>query len=269
MADVRRLGVAHFGEDATLEKYEQSFADSFNSYPVVTLENAALRLQIVPGLNARVVRMIDKRTGKELLNRPASVETAYPDRSGFNVSVYPDYVNASPYPVQWATEPGYGAREITLTGTTAVGLKLRRKIQLIGDEARLHTETIVENASGKAIESAIQAQFDADAGRMEDAIVEFLAADGNSVRKKLIVPEEQPAGGETYYTRKAPAGEWRIVNSSIGLRLTNRFTAEQVDRASLGWNAKSMSRVSLGLWSRKKALQPGQTLRLDADYEVR
>ncbi|MEN6603943.1 MAG: hypothetical protein ABFD86_16160, partial [Bryobacteraceae bacterium] len=269
MTDVRRLGVSHFGEEADLAKDEKTFAESLKTYPVVTLENAALRLDIVPGLNARVVRMTDKRTGTEALNQPVSVEMAYPDRSGFSVSVYPDFVNAPPYRVQWLAKPADGGREITLTGTTTEGLRLRRVIQLDGEQARMHTETIVENASGKAVTSAIQSQFDADAGRMDAAAVEFVALDGNTVRRKMIVPEEQPVGGETYGGRAAPQGEWRIVNSATGLVLTNRFTPGQADRAVLDWSAKNANRVSLRLWSKKKVLQPGETMRLDADYEVR
>ena len=269
MADVRRLGVSHFGEEADLAKDEKTFADSLKTYPVVTLENAALRLDIVPGLNARVVCMTDKRTGKAVLNRPVSVEMAYPDRSGFSVSVYPDFVNAPPYRVRWLAKPASGGREITFTGTTTEGLRLRRLVQLDGEQARVHTETVVENDSGKAIASAIQSQFDADAGRMDAAAVEFVTLDGTTFRRKLLVPEEQPVGGETYGGRGVPQGEWRIINSATGLVLSNRFAAGQADRAVLDWSAKNANRVSLRLWSKKKVLQPGETMRLDADYEVR
>ncbi len=269
MADVRKLGLTRFGEEADLEKDEKSFADTLRTYPVVIIENAALRLEIVPGLDARAVGIIDKRTGRQVLNRPVSVEMAYPNRSGFSASVHADYVNAPPYPVQWTAEPAPGAREITLIGTTVEGLKLRRKIQLVGDAPRVHTQTIVENTSGKPITSAIQSQFDADAGRMDDAAVEFLTLDGKSVKRKLLVPGEQPVGGETYGGRQAPQGEWRVVNASTGLQLTNRFTTEQADRAVLDWSAKNANRVSLRLWSKRKTLQPGEALRLDADYDLR
>jgi hypothetical protein len=66
-----------------------------------------------------------------------------------------------------------------------------------------------------------------------------------------------------------PAGERRIVNSASGMALANLFTVEQVNHVALGWSAKSMCRVSLELYSKKKALQPGQTVNLDGGYEVR
>jgi hypothetical protein len=269
MADVRQLGVTRFGEEAELHKDEQTFASSLKTYPVVTLENAALRLSIVPALNARVVRMIDKRTGRELLDLSNSLEVAYPDRRGLAVSVHSDYVNAPPYPVQWTAEPLRDPREITFTGATADGLKLRRTMRLAGDAARLETLTTVENASAKPIASVIQSELDADAGRMEDAAVEFTSRDGSTVRRPMIVPEQQPVGTEAYLGPKAPAGQWRIVNSSSGLVLANRFTGDQVDRTVLNWSAKNASRVSLRVWSNRKLLQPEETQHLDAGFELR
>jgi hypothetical protein len=49
----------------------------------------------------------------------------------------------------------------------------------------------------------------------------------------------------------------------------NNFPPEQADRASLVFSAKNVSRVTLGVWSKKRSLAPGEILRLDADYEAR
>ena len=267
-SDSHRLGVTRWGEEAAVAKDEKAFTDTLRSYTVLTLENAALRLRIAPELNARVVSITDKRGGRELLNQPASVEMNYPDRSGLSVSVYPDYVGASPFPVVWRAEPSSDARELRFTGTTSEGLKLRRRIALAGDDARFHTETSVENASGKAIQAVLQSQFDADAGRMEDASVEFTAVDGRQTRQRFLEPGGQPLGGQNYLGPQVPAGEWRIVNRSGGRVLANRFDVAQAARCMLGWSAKNANRVSLGLWSGKRTLGPGEVLRLDSDYAL-
>jgi len=119
------------------------------------------------------------------------------------------------------------------------------------------------------IEVTLQAQFDGDPGPLDDAVVEFRASDGRVVRKKLIVTDAQPVGGDTYTGAARPAGEWRAVHLKTGLTLVNSFPADQPDRASLMFSAKNSSRVTLALWSPKRTLKPGESMRLNADYLVR
>jgi hypothetical protein len=269
VADARRLGATRVGEEADLAQGDVAFRESLRSHPVATLENASLRLQLVPELNARAISIVDKRTGKELLNQPASVETAYPDRSGLSVQIYPDYVGAAPLPVKWTVEPARGARELVLSGAAAHGLKLRRTLRLRGDQAVLETETTVENSGAAPVELAMLAQFDADAGRMEDAAVEFRARDGSTVRRKMIEPAEQPGGAETYSGARLPDGEWRVTNRGAALELACGFRPAEATRAALNWSAKSQNRVSLGVWSPKRTLRPGESLPLAVSYQVR
>ena len=269
VAGARRLGATRVGEEADLEQGDVAFRESLRSHAVATLENASLRIQLVGELNARVVSMVDKRTGKELLNQPASVETAYPDRSGLSVQIFPEYVGAAPFPVKWTVEPARGAGELILSGTAAHGLKLRRTLRLRGDQALLETETTVENAGAAAVELAMLVQFDADAGRMEDAAVEFRARDGSSVRRNMIEPAEPPGGAETYTGVRLPDGEWRVMNRGAALELASGFQTAEAARAALTWSAKNQNRVSLGVWSPKRTLRPGESLPLAVSYQVR
>ncbi len=70
-------------------------------------------------------------------------------------------------------------------------------------------------------------------------------------------------------SQKAPDGEWRVVNSGSGLTLANAFSPAEVARCVLAWSAKNQSRVSLGVWSRKRTLAPGERMRLETAYELR
>jgi hypothetical protein len=269
VAGARRLGATRLGEEADLEQGDKAFRESLRSHAVATLENASVRLQLVPELNARAISIVDKRNGKEWLNQPASVETAYPDRSGLSVQLYPDYVGAAPFPVKWTVEPARGAGELVLSGAAAHGLKLRRTLRLRGDQAILETETTVENAGPAAVELAMLVQFDADAGRMEDAAVEFRARDGSTVRRKMIEPAEQSGGADTYIGARLPDGEWRVTNRGAALELACGFRAAEATRTALNWSAKNQNRVSLGVWSPKRTLRPGETLPLAVSYQVR
>ena len=226
-------------------------------------------LHLVPELNARVVHILDKRSGRELLNQPAAEETSYPNRTGLSASVYPDFVNAPAYTVHWTAELSEDKHEAILTGITPQGLTLRRTIRLAPSEPGIHTETIAGNASAQPLDAVIQSQFDSDAGPMQDALVEFQPAAGPAVRRRMIEPAQQPTGTETYAAERNPNGEWRVLNPGAKLTLINRFPPEQTDRGVLNWSAKSQRRVVLGLWSKKRLLQPGETVRLVSDYALR
>jgi hypothetical protein len=268
VSDSHRLGITRWGEEADLAKDEASFAGTLRSYPVVTIENAALSVRLAPDLNGRVVSIASQPTGREMLNQPASVEMNYPNRSGLSVSVYPDYVGSPAFPVEWRVVPSSNPRQILLTGTTARGLRLLRRIALPGEDARIHTETTVENASAQAVETVLQSQFDADAGLMGYAFIEFTSLDGRPARQLVIKTAAEPTGSQTFLGPQSPAGEWRITNPSAGLQVVNRFDPSQVARCLLGWSAKNANRVSLGLWSARRTLRPGEVLHLNADYTL-
>jgi hypothetical protein len=68
---------------------------------------------------------------------------------------------------------------------------------------------------------------------------------------------------------ECPAGEWQVVQRRAGRARIARFPNEQVDRALMQWNASNTEGVRFTLWSKKKRLQPGESLRLDADYTMR
>jgi hypothetical protein len=268
LADAPKLGITSIGEEPGLEKDAKAFLDSLKSHRIRTMENASLKLQVVPELDGRVISIVDKRSGKELLNQPLSVEANYPNRTGLSVSAYPDFVNAAAIPIKWEVAPQSTGRELTLLGSAANGLRLRRLLRLGASDARLQTETVVENAGGSPVVVTLQSQFDGDPGPLDDAVVEFRASDGRTVRKKLMEPGAQPVGGDNYAGAARPNGEWRAVHLKSGLALVNTFPLDQADRASLMFLAKNSSRVTLALWTPKRTLKPGDSMRLNADYSA-
>ena len=264
-----KTGIPQWGEDSRLEQYLKNFNDTLKSHGVVTLENDVLRLHLVPALNARVVSITDKRTRRELLNQPASVETNYPDRGGLSSAVYSDYVDGVIPPVTWVVDSSISGREVTLAGTAEDGIRLQRTIRLAEDGPRVATETVLHNDSGKPYTAILQSQFDADAGRMDDAAVEFRGRNQEAVNVRMIEPAAQPVGGETYLDARMPDGEWRVVNRASGLAICNSFPAPQAARCVLAWSAKNQHRVSLSVWSPKRTLAPGESMRLETSYELR
>ena len=260
-ADLRGFGITSLHEGVELSADERELA-GLKPYRVVTVENAALRLDLAPELGGRVIRMIDKRSGRDALRRPSPGERGYPDLGGLGLFVYPDVHSRNRVSCTWDLWPG-----LVLTGTCANGLKLSRTIQLAGGDPVVRTQTTVQNAGAAPLEVALVSRIEADpASGYQDLGVTFRAQDGSAVEKRLIEPETQPSGSESYTGARRPDGEWRIVNRPTGATLLNRFPKDQVERCNLSWTAKAQKRVTLDVWSNQHTLKPGDSFQLEADY---
>jgi len=273
ISKAQSFGIKYFGEGWTLEQETKNFA-YVKSYPVKTLENGSVEMHIAPDLSGRVVQMVNKRTGHEVMVLPDPEAPAYPDVSGLVFSVYKDYLSRKPLEVKWQAEANSGSHRLVLTGTCANGLKLKRTLTCRVDGAALSTETEVQNVGATAVEVVLQSRFDANPTKgpapeeMDDVSFAFTGQDGKTLKKKMIEADREPVGAETYQGQSQPDGDWRMINRRAALMLTNRFNPAQVARCSIFWVAKNQNIVRFVLWSGKRLLEPGQSMRLDADYDA-
>jgi hypothetical protein len=261
----RTFGVTSLHEGRELSVDEQEFATQRKPYAVVALENASWRVDVIPDLSGRVVRMIDKRTGRDALRRIDPGERGYPDVGGMVASVYPDFY-AHPWETKWTLLSTSAKDEAVLDGACPNGLHLRRTIALAGGVVR--DETIAENRGAEAVEVVLQSRADLDPGDIDHAIVGFRRQNGSLAQRQLIQPELPPTGSETYLDSEQPDGEWRLSNAEAGLVLVNRFAKDRVGRSGLSWTAKGVHRVTFVVWSQKRMLAPRESVRVMWRYSA-
>ncbi len=264
----RSFGITEFHEGRRLEEDEAEFAKYIKPYRVATLESSSLRVVVAPELNGRIISIIDKATSTDVVHRPDPGDHMYPDLSGGAVFVYPDYVQREPYDAIWKLEPQPEPREIHLTGTCSNGLQLKLTIRLLADQSAVHTETTVENTGSSAIDTVLNFRCDFDPKHPAESAVIFRSQAGKAMRQAMLPPGEEPSGSEWYTDSDQPDGEWTLAGAETQLAVVNRFPKDQVTRCSLNWTAKADNRVTMGLWSAKRTLAPGETLKLEADYGI-
>jgi len=265
VAEAKSFGITDLREPNSLAIDEKEFAARMKPYDVVTMENEHLRVDVVPELQARAVRMIDKRSGKDLLLRPNSGATTYPDLGGLTVGAQSDYVNAPGWKIEW-TLGNHSASEIHFTGKSENGMALERVLRVEGTQ--LKTSTTLKNTSATAAPALLQTHVDAEGGDLKKAEVRFTSMAAASVRLALIQPNTQPSGGVNYADNDRPNGEWGVGKIAGMPILMNRFAKEQVARCQLSWSAKSENRVGFSLQTFKQTLQPGESLTLESDYSA-
>ena len=268
MKDVRSFGITELHEASKLDVEEEAFAKFIKPYRVVTLENPKLRVDVVPGLSGRIIHLIDKATGRNVLRHADLGETHYPDAGGLAVTVHSDYFGENSYPVDWTLTSPTGAQELVLSGVCSNGLKLRYRIRLQAEATAVVTDVLVENAGAATLDAIVQLSCNADLRTPELATLVFRSQAGKSIEKKLIEPEREPTGTATYDGQELPDGAWKLTGAGSGLVLENHFSAAAVSRSFVQWTGKTENRATLGLWSAKRALAPGGTLTLESSYEI-
>jgi hypothetical protein len=268
MKEVRSFGIQSLHEGRELKDDEEEFNKRIRPYSMLTLENSALRIQLAPELNARVLYFTDKRSGQNLLREADPGERGYPDLGGLGVFVFPDY-HARACDTTW-TVLASSTTEAVLAGTCPNGLNLRRTIRLKGDEPVLQTETRVENGAKVQLPVALQARAEYSAGLPEDPqlSVAFRRQDGEMVDRTLFSAGLETSGSETYLAEDRPDGEWRTFHRQAPLKFVNRFEKDDVARSAMNWSVRGENRISLVLWSPQRTLAPGEGFLLRTDYRI-
>ncbi len=268
MSELRHFGITSIHEGRELTWDEEEFAGRIRPYAVITLENGSLRADLAPELSARIFRLVDRRSGRNLLREADPGERSYPDRGGLSVSIRPEF-RGRDYSITWSVVAAR-SDSVTLAGKLENGLTIRRTVRLAENRPRLETETLLENKTNEAIPAAMQSLVEYSAGFPEDPRITlaFRRQDGSSSEQTLYSPGLETSGSETYMNDERPDGEWRVSHPRAQLQLINRFDAREAARCVVDWSVRGENRVGLAVWSEQKTLLPGGKLSLRADYEA-
>jgi hypothetical protein len=259
-ARMRTFGIESLHERGTLDQDEKQLAN-VRSLPAIALENASWRVDVVPDLNARIVRMLDKQTGLDAARQLPPGDSGYPNAGGQLATAHSDYYGRA-WTVQWAIESRRSDR-VVLNGNCENGMRLSRVLELTA--SGLHTVTSATNASTRTASTALQVRMDFAPGDIDRASMEFPRISDQKVQQNFITSGEPPTDKVTWTGADRPAGEWRLLRGGAD-PIVVRFPNAQVERSYLNWTAKSRPGVALGLWSKEKTLSPGESVTLEVDY---
>jgi hypothetical protein len=259
---LRGYGMSSIHEGQDFDWDEAQWNTYLKPFPAVTLEDRATRADIVPELNGRVLRFVDKRSGLDLVRRVAPGERNYPDTGGLTVYVHTDF-KTPPLTATWRLVHAAPPREAVMEGVAANGLRMRRTWRL--EDGVLKSTTRVDNPTKQAVEFVLQARGFFDAPELGFSFGEANGAWTDRVLRKAGSP---PADAQTLEGAATPAGVWAVWRSAAGLRVINTFSPEQVSRCVVDWSVRGPKRVSLNLFSPRTTLVPGQVIELRSDYRV-
>jgi hypothetical protein len=290
LKDTRSFGITAFREGKRLEEDEKEFAKYIKPYQVATVESSTLRVVVAPELSGRIISIVDKAATLDIVHQPDPGETGYPDLSGLGAFVHADHLRRKPYDTVWELEAQAGPLEVHLTGTSPNGLKMRRTIRLLADKAVVHTETTVENGGGSAVDAVLNSNCDFSVKRRVESAVTFRSQAGKSVQQPVLSPGEDSEGVQWYAGPDLPDGKWTLqgvgndsqlyagserpdkeytlTGAGTRMAVVTNFPKDQVARCMVKWSRRKETVLNMTLWSAKRALAPGETLKLEADYGI-
>ncbi|MHB9028109.1 MAG: DUF4838 domain-containing protein, partial [Candidatus Latescibacterota bacterium] len=292
MEDARTFGVTGLREEPFDCDLVTLIRQRFGEYPVVSLENSDLKLDVVPELGGRIVGVTLRAGGENLLGRTDALNYFYPAWGGYDESTTRTWRStgfANPYTAERK------GRSLILTGKGQNGLVFRRTITLPEKGTTISIASSITNSTASPIIARLVCRMELAADPAEATVwtpeksgaakAENLAEiTEKGVEKSSGDPKaENRAGGwvmdnaafkpesaAEFYRDGAnkPSGVWRVENKTGGWLMENRFAPETIEACHLVADVRAKT-VSMEILGFEKELAPGKGLHLENVWEIK
>ena len=262
-----QFNVTVLGENDGGADLETRLRRRTRSYPAVTLENDNLIMDVVPELGGRIVRLIYKKTGTDILNNdPATLH--YPSFGGYEEmeELVPGHVGFfEPYTCS------SNGKSLTLSALTSKGLLFTRTIKLQDSSSCVSFISSITNKTKKAatfgLECRMHIHADLDAINLtaKNADGDFTKPTASDIFN-IFWPS--PSVGYRFDGANKPSGAWRLSNISDGLMIENRFIEDQVKWCRLVKN-NSIQSARMEIHSPTREVPPEGTITIEHEWEIK
>ncbi|MFH1531876.1 MAG: DUF4838 domain-containing protein [Pseudomonadota bacterium] len=229
------------------------------------IDNGLLRVEVVPNLGGRALRIIHKATGESITAYNRIQNLYFPfaggleDRTG---ELFRFYGWVEP-----AAISDHDALSITTTQSTMDGMTIRRTLTLAADAPVLHVESRLMNPKGGDEVGRIRTHLELDLGPLGGTTVSFTDLGGDAVAHDMSSVIAGLREGRHYYDQQAPAGEWTF-SGAKGLDVTWRFDSDEVDFTWLYAYPEDLQALEAEVWSPQALLEPGAEVVLHHELEI-
>jgi len=245
-----------------------SLRQRVETHEIVTIENEDIKLDVVPNLGGRIISLIHKKTGTELLKRMGPENNFYPVIGGY------EEITA----LTWGCtgfsnsyEAEVKGNSITLTVLTPKGLRFKRTITLPskGSMITFSSSIINESASSQTYKLVCRMHLKADPD-----MTELSARSTNGSFIKPTPTEEKTTTwpflsiSRRFDGVNKPSGTWRLKNTQNGLTIENRFENSQVEGCHL-ITKKEMNLALMEIHSAEHEVKPGGKITLEHIWEIK
>ncbi|WOO41919.1 DUF4838 domain-containing protein [Rubellicoccus peritrichatus] len=231
------------------------------SEPISWLRNDQVEIGILPGIGGRVIRMIDRRSGENLLFEPELDRLSNPGAPYFRYGGYEEYTSNAFASPGWETpmQIEYSdADKLILKGQVDGVAVTRGYILEDGAASRLRIRTTLRNTSAEPRQTRIR-------------IHPEFKVDETLDETKLIVGEDGDFEVATLYhsdiLKDTDATTWGVYSPANQVAVLNDFKADQVEQLHLHVDP-SVQSFNLEVFGEPVILQPGESVVLEHQYRI-
>lgn len=229
------------------------------------LQSKYLEVNVVPFLGGRVLRILDRATGKCVTGYNITRSLFFPFCGGEETRIGGIYDIEGMF-YQFAVAE---RNELDITSSVDTGSWLiSRKVALDENAPVVRFTTTVENLGGKPREAIVRSHTNYDLGDLDSVHVSFTNRKGQPVERGMKPIIAGLREGETYLDTNAPNGEWRLTGDK-GVEIIQRFEDANVDFTWLYAYPDYLNDLEAEIWAKPDLLEPGQTATLTHEIEVR
>ncbi|GEM_PF-193549 len=223
---------------------------------VAILDNGLVRVEVVPTLGCRTLRILDKTTGHCVTAHNVVEALFFPFAGGVE-----DRIGGQLEAYGWA-EPGTlvsaDATSITTTQNTLNGYHVERTVQLEPGSREIRFYTTVRNDNPSARVDRFRYHVEWDLGTLQETQVLFTNLAGNEVTPSLDDIIAGQREGQYFYNEEAPAGSWTF-SGDKGLLVTQSWDPEEFEHAWLYSFPVTQNELEAEVWTGKLHIEPGES----------
>ncbi len=238
----------------------------FAKPPVVSLSNDYLSVDIVPLLAGRVLRIIDRKSGKCITAYNKKRVLFFPFCGGLESRVGESFMSYGW--IEPASVISSTPTSITIALKTMNGFNLERTVTLEPDSPIIKVKSVLTNPSDKPKQARLRSHCELDLGDLKSTRVSFTDLSGKKVDQDMTKVIDGLRSGEYFRAEKAPRNQWMLTGSK-GLAVTQRFNNETIDFTQLYAYPADIGELELELWSKTRTLQAGESMTLEQEIEIR
>ena len=260
LASIQHYNVTHFAE-AVPSAVADVLTRQNATVDCTTLENADLRVDLLPTLGGKIARLVDKRSGVDLLLPPKSV--LHKVEGGDETYVTEAPRGAEFWGVNYAVSGTRSA--VTLQGLSPAGREITRQFTLEG--RRLLLRTAVRNTTKEPLPIRIWDRPQFPLRDFQDVHISFAQVGGGAVQleaKDFSINWTELS--KTYQGADLPAG--KVVFRLGKATLTSQFNSQDVERLHIFNNGGITEMISLELHGKSVTLPPGEMATFEQSWTI-
>ena len=259
--------VGNIREESRDADFRTLLRQRLERHAVVTLENQDVRLEVVPELGGRIVELVHKDTGTNLLHALGPEDNFYPVWGGYGESTTKTW-GCTGFANAYAAE--VDGRKVKLAATASKGLRFERTIALPEQGAKIHFSSSITNVGDDTTTYRLVCLMNLKADS-EQVGLKARTADGTFAPPQASEEKKhahRPVQTSRYDGPNKPSGAWRLENVATGFTVENTFDEEQVEACWLV-TSKKAGWARMEVQSAEREVPPGSKIAIDHTWEIR